>query len=766
MPATRRIERDRTSRPGAFFALEAQELLARGSARQAVELCKRGLTHHPGNPTGYVVLALAYLALDEKERGLNVLRDGFRRTGSQRLNELAAEISGESGPKPAEEPSSEHIAEPPAEPAPEPVSEPVSESIVETEPDAEQTSTDIDVEEQHQPQEIPDEQTAVERQDTIADIQEAPEVSATENESPVISDPIIADEEAPVDIVEEHGLIAAEHDSLEMPEAEPEVIDEAMPVADEVVIDEVTPVAEEAVIDEVVPVADEAVIDEVTPAADEVIDITTPAAEEVVIDEVTPTADEVMIDEVLPVAEEVVIDEVTPLAEELVIDEISSAEPEAIIEQSHPLEEPPVAEESAIPDELITVEEFAVDDEPVVHEELITNDEPIEVEEPVLDEIAAAPEPEPIPEEIETQELIPESELVIEVFEPDDVPAIPQVDIPTPEEQEADVEATHPVEAPVPEEQETPVADAQEEPVPAAPPVQRDPAPHDPARTLQMPLRAIEGRTAGDQEHHKPVASHDRSRPLALHLGRNITRLRSSNLRLIPGLEFAPLRHEDQLHRQSIAPLINEPMPMPESAAGTRRKMEEKMMPPLPPLGGAIQEREPVQISEVESKAPAEDIVPQPVVTAASRPEPIQEPEPEPKSEPVQTSIPFQAMPSPEKPAPEERRAQEDHGGNILKMVQAGRIEAELTPLEELARRLENARIPAVQDVEHRTSYEPSIVSETLANILVSQGAYTEALKAFQTLARLKPERFDYYQQRIKEMKWRIQYPNRPWTSE
>ena len=82
-----------------------------------------------------------------------------------------------------------------------------------------------------------------------------------------------------------------------------------------------------------------------------------------------------------------------------------------------------------------------------------------------------------------------------------------------------------------------------------------------------------------------------------------------------------------------------------------------------------------------------------------------------------------------------------------------------LTPLEELARRLEHARIPVVEEDEPQATYEPSIVSETLANILVAQRKYVEALKAFQTLARIKPERYEYFQQRITEMKWRLQNP-------
>lgn len=657
MPATRRIERDRTSRPGAFFALEAQELLARGAARQAVELCKRGLTHHPGNPTGYAVLALAYMALDEKERALNVLRDGYRRTGAQRLNELATELSGEHQPEsattipvapipePVAETTSEIVPDPLVETAPEPETEPVLETVSEIVPEpaletaresVEETETDTisEVEPdssgiQEHPQEISDTDTVAETPEAVAGIEDTPEVP--ENETPAITSPVLPDEEAAADIEEDHGLLAAAHDSPETPVAQQEGIDDVLPVDDEEVPGEIAPVTE----------------------------------------------DELSNGGRIEIAEEDVIDQIPPASPEPVIAEPVIAEPEAIAEQSHSIEESAAAPESVTAGEPVATQEHEAGNEPAAHEKPIASNEPTAVI---------------------------------------------------------------------------------EEPAPATPP-NRDHAPqaHDTARTLQMPLRAIENRTAGEHEHHRPAASHDRGRPLALHLGKNITRLRSSNLRLIPGLEFAPLRHEDQLHRQSIAPLINEPMPMPESGAGSRRKLEETMMPPLPALGDAIRERETLQPEKPESKAPAKEITRPPAVTHLPLPEPPREPEPAPAETTIATL---------EKPAPEERKTQEELGTNILKMVQAGRIEAELTPLEELARRLENARIPAVQEVEQRTSYEPSIVSETLANILVAQGAYVEALKAFQTLARQKPERFDYYQQRIKEMKWRIQHPNRPWPSE
>lgn len=86
-------------------------------------------------------------------------------------------------------------------------------------------------------------------------------------------------------------------------------------------------------------------------------------------------------------------------------------------------------------------------------------------------------------------------------------------------------------------------------------------------------------------------------------------------------------------------------------------------------------------------------------------------------------------------------------------------IERELSPLEELAKRLETARIPMEVDDEMEvvnSIYEPTIVTETWADILVNQGAFTEALKAYQILARSNPNKFEHYKSRIDSMKNKI----------
>ncbi len=216
-----------------------------------------------------------------------------------------------------------------------------------------------------------------------------------------------------------------------------------------------------------------------------------------------------------------------------------------------------------------------------------------------------------------------------------------------------------------------------------------------------------------------------RSIALALHTGQNVTRLRSANLRLIPGLEFAPLRHEEPARRQPIAPLIDEPIP---AFHPPRRPTGGLDAPPMPTFGGPTEET----VSREDDQA------------AAHRPEAAGT---ESHTWGAEEEEPLLSVSLPEEPfdlesftlAPERPFPPSSH---------------EMTPLEELARRLERARIPAVEDSEPRqaAAFEPSIVSDTFAGILVQQGAYAEAIKAYQTLARTRPDRYEFYQQKILEM--------------
>ncbi|MBK9249062.1 MAG: tetratricopeptide repeat protein [Ignavibacteria bacterium] len=82
-----------------------------------------------------------------------------------------------------------------------------------------------------------------------------------------------------------------------------------------------------------------------------------------------------------------------------------------------------------------------------------------------------------------------------------------------------------------------------------------------------------------------------------------------------------------------------------------------------------------------------------------------------------------------------------------------------LTPLEELAARLEKVRIPATQQEMTRrrtTELDPTLVTETMARIYEKQSAFHEAIKAYQILARRTPEKLEFYEERIREVQLRM----------
>jgi tetratricopeptide (TPR) repeat protein len=85
-------------------------------------------------------------------------------------------------------------------------------------------------------------------------------------------------------------------------------------------------------------------------------------------------------------------------------------------------------------------------------------------------------------------------------------------------------------------------------------------------------------------------------------------------------------------------------------------------------------------------------------------------------------------------------------------------IQKPLNALEELAKRLEHARIPAIPNdpVQESPTYTPSIVTETMATIYEKQGAYTQAIKAYQILARKNPDKLMYFEEKIEFLRKRI----------
>lgn len=185
-------------------------------------------------------------------------------------------------------------------------------------------------------------------------------------------------------------------------------------------------------------------------------------------------------------------------------------------------------------------------------------------------------------------------------------------------------------------------------------------------RGLQHLLHTLEAETVGaaaEPEESHPEARPHRDIPLRLieGVGEATVHIRSSLVRLIPGLEFAPLR----------------PEPMEVAA----------YLPPPPPFPAELE--------------------------------------------------------------------------HALRQAELGQPEEALTPLEELAQRLERARIP-VPEEEAPPAEEPPmpplVATETMARIYEQQGAYELALRIYEELAGRHPERRAQYEAAQARLREKLQH--------
>lgn len=513
----------RVAQPDEFFPLASEEMIRRGEIAEAAEFCRRGLVFYPENISGYAVLANAYLLLDEPTRAANVLRDGYRRTGAEGLQELATGIDNEAA-------------------------------------------------------------------------------EAEEKTAP--SEPRTA------------------RRAVRMPSAE----DDPQPAATESAIDE--PVEEPAD----------------TPAD-------TPADR--LIDESPP----------LPAEPPTTRNDDDPQALSFISNDPHESSWAVTQEEEADLN-PYVADRQteAPTDRDLTDRLIVDDDESLFGAEVRPSNQDLFTGEQLPEEEVLFREDEEREQELEdAREAEAEAESRKEV---DLIPPVEEIIVPTPE----------------PEERLDTNREETDQLIPA------------PSRggTARRADRGAGGdladlideasdRMAEDEEPKSTGAS-----GLSLHSGTQISDLRSRNLRLIPGLEYAPLRKDDPSLK--IAPLVEKGKRSSTDTAGMPPLDDPRRSPPLSPDEPSGSGSEPAEREETEK--------------------------------------------------------------------------GEMTPLEELARRLETARIPAVEEVEEpeeeAPGFEPSLVSDTFAGILVSQGAYSEAIKAYQMLARLKPDRRDDYEKKIAELHWKI----------
>jgi len=621
MPVSEANQRTGALRPTPLFSVEAQQLLAAGRLKQAIEVCKRGLVYFPEHIMGYVVLSQAYLAMGQQPRALNVLRDGHRRTGAEQLEVLRARMAGEI-PLIDDVPSITPQPFEPSTPAPrtsEPPRPTESPAIREETP----RPTEASMPEPFEPS-TPAPRTITHSRSTEA--------------------PTTGHEEASTQTEE----------STSEPKMVP--IDSVHPPAD-------APLTEER---------------EVPSPSEETPNRPLPRAAE----ESTKTGD--------------------PQIGHADAEKAPVAPPAEIVAMVRPN-----AEQRVEPQREMS--------------------------------------PDPERPSRKTSERKPKAPLRAEAKTKPEAGRTQAAKPATTEQPPASAHApqpTPPAPKTEPEVGTTPSPAAPQPPRPASKP---EPSSKGSSLRLISELERSDAPQSGSPANREQDDQQSDTGPrtigmLALHKGSSVSRLRSSNLRLIPGLEFAPLRQEDNQRRQPIAPLINEPMPEPVIRARTKKPETRTPHSTLPPL---------------EESVARERIVPPMVAPATSTPTPS----------PTDSAAP----PIPETPVPEPEQASQRPTAlpSFTKLANSYIPEKkgeELTPLEELARRLESARIPVLEEEEpaRSSTYEPTIVSDTLANILVAQGAYAEALKAFQTLARTKPERLDYYEQRIAEMKERMQSGPKP----
>jgi tetratricopeptide (TPR) repeat protein len=205
--------------------------------------------------------------------------------------------------------------------------------------------------------------------------------------------------------------------------------------------------------------------------------------------------------------------------------------------------------------------------------------------------------------------------------------------------------------------------------------------------------------------------------------------LRSSNMRLIPGLEYTPLRIESSRKPKThILRSLPEPPPFP--AIRGSRLLHSKMVP--------FASQIPVHI-----EAPRSNAVSKPYFTENNLSQY------QVNSQSKKTSNDIHADNK-----SVELSVETQHTTNYSEFKK-------LSPLEELAARLERARIPAVAEEQEKnispSLQEPMMISETMAMIYERQGAYDQAIKAYQQLARVKPERLEFYEIKLAELRRKVE---------
>lgn len=790
-----------------LFTIEAQQFRKVGLVRQAIEVCKRGLVYFPMHVTGYVVLAQAYRDLGQVDRAVNVLRDGFRRTGAVQLDQLRALLAGEVFDR-----------------MPDDVAVAAATGAMPFIPGVELSAAGIPMLER----DLDEAATAIDN--AIFGAASAHHVPAVEHALGSFSE--VAGEDSPSQTLQETLEESTGAQTLTISQAA--IVGMEMEEAEEVeVVEEILFEEESAA----APVegASEPEISSMDLQSGE-------AVEEISVAVISP-------DLPLPAplsenisAEETIGERVNmgasreaaalfELPGELPpADKAGDENPDGTLSPKQATASAPLPESEpsgqAAGDHAATEIATATD---VISEGEVGNETPAPaatIEEPIVAEespaavatLLDAPSA-PTADQGDSLQLPTEQAEKFIGHDLSEAGEMAAAEIPAPAI--PGTPSTEIVEPPVPPEASLPTGGNRSDgPATAAP------TPTQPAES-GTGQQGTAGRSHlaivhGPRDHHAgnrrsshggsaipgaligSEASLERERTLSLafHPGHSRSRLRSSNLRLIPGLEFAPLRQEDHVRRQPIASLIGEPMPeLTRSAREASHRPHQPEPIPLPVVEEAIAPpfAEGIAVGDRRPDEPAVEVPstmePEPAIleyfesvrseegagdfdrdafvggeaeTASAGGSEIPE-QGTSGGESFEFSISQSgerepAFPEPPGLSPELQRelGLAPRRRDVLAEIAAEpeKRQEGLTPLEELARRLEKARIPVVEEPIARETgakgFEPTIVSETLANILLSQGAYSEALKAFRTLARTRADRSEYFDEKIRQIERRM----------
>ncbi|NQW30886.1 MAG: tetratricopeptide repeat protein [Ignavibacteria bacterium] len=223
-----------------------------------------------------------------------------------------------------------------------------------------------------------------------------------------------------------------------------------------------------------------------------------------------------------------------------------------------------------------------------------------------------------------------------------------------------------------------------------------------PVEIYQQSVPAMRPAVAGPFSHHSPLRIIEMAQPTS-----DTRIIRSSSVRVIPGLEFTSLTVQTHGQRTKRSPLL-----LPELKP-MRRFEPTPTAKPIPAAKSTTTATPATAVAN--SMSPA--LTSSPAQTSTAQPDVVKE----------------------------------------QQQTQGASTEQKIVSLEELAERISKARINADELVDRKPAPDPiaehrqRVVTETLANIYMSQKNYTKAIESFRILKKNKPDQAAKFEARIQE---------------